>query len=450
MLGFQTIGNATLIAFDGTPILATDPWLEGGTYFGSWSLSHEVPAAQIDHVRKCPYLWISHGHPDHLQMQSLQELSKSEILLPDHVGRRIETDLRLLGFKVRTLPERQWVRLSPNIQIMSISDYYQDAILLVDINGRLVINMNDAMDRGWSRFLKRIISAYPKNFFLKLFGWGDVDMNNFFDEEGRRITTLKKRSIQDQIRFWATLYGVKNVIPFSSFHTYQRNDSVWANEFVPPLSEFETASPTAGYELLPAFISYDCEKDSLTRLNPRELTPGVIDSREFGDDWGEALDRKDQALVQNYFQSLHALRDSFDFIKLKVGGKETHIRLNSHQEKRGITFESPRGSFMKSVKEEIFDDMLISNFMKTTLHGLDVSEFHPGFTPWVGKYADNGRAKTHEELRDYFRQYRRRAPVEYLLHAVARESERKFRAFIDRDSKLFDLSKKIYLSVYGK
>ena len=35
-LGFETIGNATLIAFDEGPVLATDPWISGSAYFGSW------------------------------------------------------------------------------------------------------------------------------------------------------------------------------------------------------------------------------------------------------------------------------------------------------------------------------------------------------------------------------------------------------------------------------
>ena len=50
-LGFETIGNACLIFHDGGPVLATDPWLFGSAYFGSWILSHEVPAEQQQHVR---------------------------------------------------------------------------------------------------------------------------------------------------------------------------------------------------------------------------------------------------------------------------------------------------------------------------------------------------------------------------------------------------------------
>ena len=37
-LGFETIGNATLIAFDNGPVLATDPWIAGSAYFGSWEI----------------------------------------------------------------------------------------------------------------------------------------------------------------------------------------------------------------------------------------------------------------------------------------------------------------------------------------------------------------------------------------------------------------------------
>jgi hypothetical protein len=48
MLGFETIGNATVIVYDSRPILATDPWVSGNAYFGSWGLSHEIPLEQME------------------------------------------------------------------------------------------------------------------------------------------------------------------------------------------------------------------------------------------------------------------------------------------------------------------------------------------------------------------------------------------------------------------
>jgi hypothetical protein len=43
MLGFETIGNATITAFDDTPVITTDPWINGKPYFGSWSHAYQIP-----------------------------------------------------------------------------------------------------------------------------------------------------------------------------------------------------------------------------------------------------------------------------------------------------------------------------------------------------------------------------------------------------------------------
>ena len=72
--GFETIGNAVLICHDQGPVLVTDPWIVGGAYFGSWGFSHEIPEEQMASIRRCPYVWISHGHPDHLSARSLDLL----------------------------------------------------------------------------------------------------------------------------------------------------------------------------------------------------------------------------------------------------------------------------------------------------------------------------------------------------------------------------------------
>ena len=67
MIGLNTIGNATIIAYDKIPIIATDPWLnDDEAYFGSWSLSHKIPKKLEEDIFKSKYLWFSHGHPDHL------------------------------------------------------------------------------------------------------------------------------------------------------------------------------------------------------------------------------------------------------------------------------------------------------------------------------------------------------------------------------------------------
>ncbi|MCY0999082.1 hypothetical protein OWM54_18230 [Myxococcus sp. MISCRS1] len=186
-LGFETIGNATLICHDNGPVLVTDPWTHGAAYFGSWTLSHDIPEEQRDTIQRCQYAWLSHGHPDHLSPESLEKLRELTILVPNHFGGRIRDDLREQGFNVHVLVDRVWTQLSPRIRVMCIPDMNQDAVLLVDVGGRLLVNLNDAGDRGWGRFVRGLVRRYDQSYLLALSGYGDADMINYFTEDGQRI-----------------------------------------------------------------------------------------------------------------------------------------------------------------------------------------------------------------------------------------------------------------------
>ena len=185
MIGFETIGNATLICYEDRPVLATDPWFAGPAYFGSWILSHQVPSEQIEAIRNCEFIWLSHGHPDHLSSESLEQLRHSKFLIADHVGARIYKDLVEAGFEVSILPDRKWVDLSESIRIMSVADFNQDSVLLADVGGRLVVNTNDAISAyGSGQTVRREIAKFSKSFLIALSGNGDADMINFWDEDG--------------------------------------------------------------------------------------------------------------------------------------------------------------------------------------------------------------------------------------------------------------------------
>jgi hypothetical protein len=81
---------------------------------------------------------------------------------------------------------------------------------------------------------------------------------------------------------------------------------------------------------------------------------------------------------------------------------------------------------MTSVRLEIFDDLLIGNYMRTTLLGdWQGKTLRPDFTACVAKYADNGEARTPEQVAAYLATYRRRAPMdstEYRLTGAYRRT----------------------------
>ena len=167
-IGFDTIGNATIIAYDNRPVIVTDPWFDGSPYFGSWTLSHVIPEEQLRAIGACEYVWISHGHPDHLISDSLTQLREKKILLPTHRGSRIYEGLCEGGYDVHLLADNEWIQLSEHIRLLCFSDWNQDATLLLDVNGRLIVNMNDSSAIGW-----RIASGIVRSIVASACGEGE-------------------------------------------------------------------------------------------------------------------------------------------------------------------------------------------------------------------------------------------------------------------------------------
>lgn len=452
-IGFDTIGNATLICYDRGPILVTDPWVQGSAYFGSWTQTHVIPEEQMAAVLGSRFIWFSHGHPDHLNPESVDLFRGHHILLPDHYGARIATELRKNGYKISILPDKQWVPLSDGIKVLCIADYNQDAVLLIDINGRLLVNLNDASDHGWVGYVKGVIRQYEKSFLLALCTYGDADMINIFNEQGVRVPRdgAKTVPLGVSLALATKKFGTSCAIPFSSLHKYQRTDSVWVNQYTASLADYRTGFESDTSELLPAFIRYRCDDDRYSHINPAETPWEQFEPEHFGDNWTDQLERDDVSKVADYFHSISHLERVLDFITIRAGGTDNVIEFKKRGFHRGITFEAPRHSLMTAVQYKIFDDLLIGNFMKTTLHGKwPRTRLYPDFTPYVAKYADNGGAKSDQELDEYFSEYRRRAGIlDYFRHLVITRSEHIFRSYVPRGSPLFQPTRKMYWYLQG-
>ena len=314
--------------------------------------------------------------------------------------------------------------------------------MLIDVNGRLLFNMNDAGDQGWAKSVKKTIRGYDTSFLLK--GSGLADMANFYDEDGHFLPPI----ILPSGPFLANLadsFGVTHFIPFSSNHYNQRSDSAWAEEYSTSYDEYHIGFSSEQCQILPPFIRYDCAKDTFTEIAVTAIESIVEAPEKFGDDWSTPLDKGDFAKIEHYFHSIAHLFDFLDFINFRVGSQDHHISFNKEKFHRGVSFEAPRNSLMTCIEYEIFDDMLIGNFMKTTLHGKwSESKLYPEFGPYITKYADNGQAKSKDELRSYMEQYRRRAPLEFLMHRLEFHTKNTFRNYVTHDSRLYSIVRGLY------
>jgi hypothetical protein len=72
------------------------------------------------------------------------------------------------------------------------------------------------------------------------------------------------------------------------------------------------------------------------------------------------------------------------------------------------------------------------------------------FVAYVTKYADNGRAKSKEELDAYLKQYMMRAPLAYLKHRIAKRSTNFLRFSLKENSQLFNFGMRTYFWVKGQ
>ena len=108
--------------------------------------------------------------------------------------------------------------------------------------------------------------------------------------------------------------------------------------------------------------------------------------------------------------------------------------------KTGITFEVPRTSLLIAIENEIFDDLLIGNFTKTTLHNID-SLYNPNFNLFLTKIADNGRAQSFEEIENYFKVYKSRNYIDYYMEYLQSESLKYVRKIIHRNKYTTNLAK---------
>jgi hypothetical protein len=244
----------------------------------------------------------------------------------------------------------------------------------------------------------------------------------------------------------AKLFDAQYVIPFSSFHEYQRADSVWANKYITQYNDYSEGIHKDVNYINPFTFVDSTREDEFHSLSLKKKKLQIKDSEKFADNWNDQLDFEDKKIIKNYFLKFQLLNEKIGFLNFRVGNKDYNLKFNGHKEK-GISFELPRCSLVTACKYNIFDDLLIGNFMKTKLFNLK-SLYDPNFnfTFTVSKFGDNGRAYTKEQINNYLKNYAERMGREYLFDMFASHSREYFKFFFKNyyQSKYYSKFKKIY------
>ena len=408
----HTCGNATLIIEkDKKPIIATDPWLHMHTaYFGSWCTSHKIPDFHMDLLEKVPFIWISHFHPDHLNLRSLLKLKAREktILLSYQYSNRVAEDLRNVGLKVIVLPPRKYINLADDVEIATFPIISTvDSVLLIKSKNNLIINCNDTNWDPSMSFVKKEVSQSKYSLLLKLAGYGDADMINIYrDNKFIEPLAATKPAPGYLLTTQAKKLNCTHAMHFSSFHKYIRTDSIWANKYTTPENDLKRGwDNSVGH--FKQFSSILISEKGFTKINsirPEKNDMNIQKPEKYSDNWKDELNEKDELLVRDYLNKISTLtKNSFS---IKVGKKI--IKNNKHNfpdDKICFTLHAPRFSLIRAIKLNIFDDLLIGNFAKVIIPKNKTINFR-NILKIPSKYIDNAKINNLEDLKEFLWIYR--------------------------------------------
>jgi len=417
--GFETLGNATILVFEqGRPVLATDPWLTGTCYFGSWALERPLTARQIADVCAAQYIWISHGHPDHMHPESLKLLPRGKtILVPDHFHGEIREFLAAEGFDVRVMPYREWLPLSATVSALCLDNENQDAILIVRAGDALIVNLNDSPLCGEAGFIADLIKRHPndRTYMTALCAAGTADMLSYVDAEGRSCAgppDARKPAAVWEVARTAARLGVRHYCFSSAQHCYVRPETAWINDYAVGWPDVERHWSKPAVALVPPFVQVDGVSGAVTPMPAEAPGPEVSDEAE---DWEARLSPDEWREVEAFVRRFELLAGRVDYVGFSVGGESRRFDIGGasrdERAKRGVTFTAPKGPLLEAVKYGYFDDLLIGNMMKTHLQNM---ELYPHFTPIVAKLGGNAKVFDRQGLRRFELRYFRRNPLGFL------------------------------------
>lgn len=339
-----------LIEHEGTKVLC-DPWLKDGIYYGSWFKYPPIKVSAKDFF-DIDYLYISHIHPDHLDVETLKEFPKEiPILICNYAHKFLFQVLKKLGFKkVFELSQTIPFELSPDFKIEVIAaDFCNprlfqkhfasapltqkleeseqiDSLAIFSTPQETLLNLNGTPYVIAHKSLKYIQKNYPSIDCLLVgySGSGPYPHVNVA-EKGLKASLKKKQFLNQAIAFIKAL-NPDTFMPFTgqyvlggSLHVLNKDRGVPEIEELPELFDFYIKKHDLASKmfLLDSMEHFDFE----TKKCSKSFT--LPDSNARGKYIKEKLSMK----------KLHYENDSFDLEELKKSAFKAYDHLIEYQKK---------------------------------------------------------------------------------------------------------------------
>ena len=271
----ETLGHASLYLTDSEnkPILITDPWLIGSTYWRSWWLQNYPNENRLNEIYKTMSIFITHEHPDHFHLPTLKRFSnKSNIIIPDLPNNELCNFLKNEKYNHEVINKNQWKLLDKknNIFIFSIPLWNDDSILLIDTAITIIINLNDSKPSKFIiKKLQKFIKKSKKKSIL-LSSYSPASIVNSFRLNKEVLSIKSKKDYVSYINKLCDQLEADIFMPFASQAIFQRKDSFWANEFKVTFDDLSDGWKTNKTKLAPCYAKISLNDSKITYLKKED------------------------------------------------------------------------------------------------------------------------------------------------------------------------------------
>lgn len=229
------IGHAALLIEAAGVTILTDPWWRGPCFGAQW-WNYPPPNVSSVEGRRIDYIYVSHGHHDHLHPGTLRTLNSSGKVL---VSRQLDIapSVRELGFEVIEIGDNDALPLGSGVTCRVMGTHGDDTLMAIDDGQEVCINLNDALHSAprnvQTKFVTLLKELYPRIDYV-FCGYGVAShFPNCYDIPGKNREATASRRQRHFNRSWAHLIAALDPrfgFPFAADVVFLEDDLFWVNE----------------------------------------------------------------------------------------------------------------------------------------------------------------------------------------------------------------------------
>ena len=325
------IGHASILVEAAGVSVLSDPWWNGPCFGAQW-WTYPLPQHRLLDDRQIDYIYISHGHHDHLHTGTLSTLPKTAMVLVSS-ALDLATSIRALGFEViEVSPDRPTPLGNGGLQARIMPTYGDDTLLALSDGQQVCLNLNDALHSApatvQDAFIQQLTALYPTIDYA-FCGYGVAShFPNCYRVPGKDAAASAAKRQAYFNRQWVRIMGglkPRFGLPFAADVVFLQDELFWSNEATHnperPTDVFRAAYPHAttevvdiapGFQMADHVITADRRRQPVTAQQLRDaMGPQVERANRVGRETDAIVADTTRSLASN-LEHCRAYLSTFD------------------------------------------------------------------------------------------------------------------------------------------